>query len=131
MNHTDVIISIHHEFAQRIYRGIKHFELRKHEPKINPGTRCWIYEPMPVGKITGYFYYRGCVIKNCENFWQTYHDECGIDLFRFTNYYRGHETVHAWMIGASHQIPPTDLSAWGLKMAPQFYMKFEWKEVEL
>ena len=131
MTHQDIIISIKHEFAQKIYHGTKTFELRKHEPKIKPGTRCWIYEPMPVGKITGYFYYRGCLKTSVDSFWASYRHESGIDFFRYTNYYLGHQFVHAWMVGASHMIPPTELSAWGVTMAPQFYMKLEWKEVEL
>lgn len=131
MKHFDVIISIKHEYATKIYDGTKLFELRKHTPLILPGTRCWIYEPMPIGKITGYFYYRGCMMQAVDRFWASYKNESGIDYYHYTQYFLGHKDVHAWMVGASHRIPPTDLSAWGVAKAPQSYMKLVWKEVEL
>jgi predicted transcriptional regulator len=55
---TDIILSIHPKWAEKIYSGEKFFEVRKTEPDwfaINPDHRplIYLYETSPIKKITG------------------------------------------------------------------------------
>lgn len=54
-----ILITIKSEYASQIYAGMKTIELRKRTPKVPIGTPCLIYEPLPIGRVTGYFTYAG------------------------------------------------------------------------
>ena len=54
-----ILITIKSEYASMIYAGYKRIELRKRTPKVPIGTPCLIYEPLPIGRVTGYFTYAG------------------------------------------------------------------------
>ena len=119
----DVVISIRHEFAESIYSGLKIYELRKQEPHIEVGTRCWIYEPLPVGKVTGYFIYDGCLKLHKTVMWNRHGHRFGIDIDRYNAYYEGQNEAIAWMVSMPKHIEPRPLSDFGIKRAPQSYQK--------
>ena len=52
-------IQTHH--ADRIYRGDKQFEYRRLRPRFTPGIKVYIYEPLPVQAVTGYFHVAGLI----------------------------------------------------------------------
>lgn len=61
------ILSIHHGSADALYKGIKPHEFRKRfENYFNP-IKVYLYETIPIGKITGYIIFDKPIIDNPEN----------------------------------------------------------------
>lgn len=120
---NEILISIHTEFAKKIYTGEKRFELRKRAPNMTPGTRCWIYEPKPVGKVTGYFYYDGYLDGDKDMLWQQLHEHLGISKEQYYAYYKNQQHVYAWQISNQHRAKPRPLSDFGTRHAPQSYQR--------
>lgn len=54
-----ILITVQSEYASMIYAGYKTIELREQNPKVPIGTPCLIYEPRPIGRVTGYFTFAG------------------------------------------------------------------------
>lgn len=121
----DIVITIRSEFAEKIYSGEKQFELRKRMPHIGVGTRCWIYEPMPVGMVTGYFNFGGCQRKNKYNLWILLRKRLCIDLERYLRYYDGQQEAYAWKVIDATRIEPRPLFHFGIKHAPQSYQRIK------
>ena len=119
----DIVISIRSEFAEKIYSKEKKYELRKRVPNIALGARCWIYEPKPIGKITGFFEFDGCVCIDKIWLWDKYGSQFGIDYERYCEYYSGQEMACAWKVSNPTRIAPLLLSEFGISHAPQSYQK--------
>lgn len=122
----DIIISIRHEFAENIYAGEKTYELRKHQPNAPMGTWCWIYEPTPVGKITGFFSYGGCLKEEKGEMLNSLEDSLGLPSRQyFHDYYSKDYYAHAWVILTPARLSvPLPLDLIGLQQAPQSYIFF-------
>lgn len=118
----DVIISIRHPFADKIYSGEKLFEFRKRRPNIAVGTRCWIYEPLPIGKVTGFFIYRGCYRDEKAKVWEHCQENAGINREAFMQYYDRDFYAYAWQVGTARRCPAFDLKDAGIDRAPQSYI---------
>ena len=118
----DIIISIRHPFAERIYSGEKVYEFRKRRPNINVGTRCWIYEPLPIGKVTGFFTYTGCYRDEKEKVWERCKEQAGISREAFMQYYDRDSYAYAWQVGTAKRCPSFDLKDAGIERAPQSYI---------
>lgn len=54
-----ILITVQSGYASMIYAGYKTIVLRENDPKVPIGTPCLIYEPLPIGRVTGYFTYAG------------------------------------------------------------------------
>ena len=120
---NDIVITIRSEFDDKKYSGEKHYELRKRLPHIELATRCWIYEPLPVGKITGYFCFGGCIHKDKFQLWRDLNSVLGIDFERYLAYYDGQSQAYAWTVMHPFRIEPRALSEFGISHAPQSYQK--------
>lgn len=94
----EILISIKHKYAESIYEGTKMYELRKVSPKIPEGTKCYIYEPLLIGKVTGCFIYVGVIVMDKYKFWYFNYEKLGVSYEEYLKYYEGHRNVHAWMI---------------------------------
>lgn len=94
----EILISIKQKYAKGIYRGTKKYELRKVSPNIIIGTKCYIYEPLPIGMITGQFLYAGEIVLDKNLFWKKFHYELGITLEEYLEYYEKYQNVHAWIV---------------------------------
>lgn len=117
----EILISIKHKYAESIYKGKKMYELRKVTPRIPEGTRCYIYEPLPIGKVTGHFTYVGEIVMNIFQFWHFNHEKLGVSYEEYLNYYWGHQNAHAWMIACPLRFfKPYTLEEIG-QYAPQSY----------
>lgn len=120
----DILISIRNEFAEKIYDGTKTIELRKHCPNMDCFTYCWIYEPKPIGLITGYFVVLGRIACKPKLFWDEYHQILGIDKDRFFDYYQNSELAFGILINWANKLPkPYTLSDIGLSRPPQMYQR--------
>lgn len=120
----DVIISIRHPFAEKIYLSEKLYEFRKRIPNIAVGTRCWIYEPLPIGKVTGFFIYRGCYRDEKAKVWEHCKEVAGISREAFMQYYNRDFFAYAWQVGNAYRCSPFDLKDVGINQSPQSYIKW-------
>lgn len=118
----DVIISIRHKFAEQIYDGTKVLELRHIEPTIKPGSWMWIYEPKPIGMITGYVRYDGLLIGEPKTIWKQYHEFLGVSEREFFDYYSKRKQAFAWCVGLPYKLyDPIPLAYVGITRPPQSY----------
>lgn len=118
----DVIISIRHQFAEKIYSGEKLYEFRKRRPNIAVGTCCWIYEPLPIGKVTGFFVYGGCYRDEKTKVWEHCQLASGISREAFMQYYEREFYAHAWMVESACHCHAFNLKDAGIDRAPQSYI---------
>ena len=122
----DILISIRSEFARKIYDGTKTIELRKCYPNFDCNTYCWIYEPKPVGLITGYFVVAGTIACKPKHFWDISHEVLGIDKERFFDYYRNNIFAYGIVIYYANKLPkPYTLQDFGLSRPPQMYQRIK------
>lgn len=120
----DVLISIRHEFAEKIYAGEKRYELRKVLPTIPIRTAMWIYEPKPVGMITGFVDYEGCMVLSPFRLWLKHSAELGVTQEQFKAYYKDWYNAYAWILGTSYKLhQPISLAELGLNCPPQSYQR--------
>lgn len=118
----DVIISIRHKFAERIYDVTKIFELRHIKPTIRPGSWMWIYEPKPIGMITGYIRYDGLLIDEPKTLWKKYNLFFGVSEQEFFKYYSNRELAFAWCVALPTKLSvPIPLNILGITRPPQSY----------
>lgn len=117
-----IVISIKHKYAEKIYSGEKTMELRKCCPSVPPGTRCFIYEPLPYGRITGFFDYGGCITSVPENLWNAYSKLMGIEKNEYLNYFKGCKRATGWLVTNVHKFyRQFFLDEYDLARAPQSY----------
>ena len=117
-----VLISIKHEYAAKIYAGTKIHELRKRAPHIPLGTLCLIYEPLPVGRVTGCFTYAGVRVFRVAHIEWSFLCQCQVSYNALQDYYNGMEFGYAWSIMDPRPFSPTySLSTLGLSLPPQSY----------
>ena len=122
INPGDVLISIRHKYAEQIYQTTKVFELRHLEPRIPHGTIMWIYEPKPVGMITGFCRYDGLMKYTPEVLWRRFSEFLGVTEDKFFEYYQDREFAYAWCVALPYKLPqPIPLAHVGLTRPPQSY----------
>lgn len=120
--HGEVLISIKHKYATLIYAGIKRYELRHNAPSFGKNTRLWIYEPKPVGMITGYVDFKDCMIAEPWSIWLRYRTALGIRHEEFAEYYKQREKAFAWLLADPIKLEePISLADIGLTRPPQSY----------
>lgn len=118
----DVLISIKHKYAAQIYDGTKLYELRHNKPNFKPGTMMWVYEPLPVGKITGIIEFRACIMAAPWLIWQRFKDHLGVTREEFCRYYDHRDTAYAWELAGRVKLDePITLADIGLSRPPQSY----------
>lgn len=122
INPGDVLISIRHKYAERIYETTKVFELRHLVPTIPQGSIMWIYEPMPIGMITGFCRYDGCIKNEPEVIWRQFGVLLGVTKDEFFEYYQGRHFAFAWCVALPYKLhQPLTLAQVGLTRPPQSY----------
>lgn len=93
-----ILITIKSESASMIYAGYKTIELRKQAPKVPIGTPCLIYEPRPIGRVTGYFTFAGSFNFDTLSTEQSLLQKAGISYPRMRDYYAHQLIGVAWNI---------------------------------
>lgn len=96
---VDIILSIQREHANRLYRGQKSFELRKHLPRRVP-RRMFLCEVDSGGAITGHVIVESVWIGSPENVWEAT-GERGTTQERFWTYFAGRSVAYAIEIGVA------------------------------
>ena len=93
-----ILITIKSEYASQIYAGMKTVELRENNPKVPIGTPCLIYEPLPIGRVTGYFTYAGSFLFDTLCTRQSLLKNAGMSYFKMRAYYAHRVIGVAWRI---------------------------------
>lgn len=117
-----ILLSIKPRFAKEIYSGKKHIELRKRVPNVPVGTPIYMYETLPVGKVTGLFGFTGCIVEEKKYFWERYKDLICVTEKEFFEYYKKSFFAFGWMVGVAVKFEkPNELKIYNVRRAPQSY----------
>ena len=85
-----IFLSIHLQYANRIFEGIKTVELRRVRPRyIAKGALALIYVPSPIKSLVGAFKVDRVVKKPLQELWEIVHDEAGVTREEFDAYFDG------------------------------------------
>lgn len=117
-----ILIAIKSEYASMIYAGYKTIELRKQNPNVPIGTPCLMYEPRPIGRVTGYFTYAGSFNFDTLCTEQSLLKKAGISYSRMRDYYAHQLIGVAWKIERPTPFPDAmSLADFNVFHAPQSY----------
>lgn len=118
----DVLISIQHQYAAQIYDGTKRYLLKHNAPSFVSGKIMWIYEPLPVARITGLVEFRACIMAAPFLIWERFKYGLGVTQAEFFRYYVGRDTAYAWELGSKLKLDESiTLADIGLTRPPQSY----------
>ena len=116
-----ILMSIKTEYADKIFDGIKLYELRKKTLKENVDTII-VYSSGKVKKVIGEFKIEKIIKDSPENIWNLGEEVLGINKKSFYDYFKNSE--YAYAIKVKEVIKynlPKDLSDFGIKKAPQSF----------
>lgn len=117
-----ILITIKSDYASQIYAGMKTIELRKRTPKVPIGTPCLIYEPLPIGRVTGYFTYAGSFDFDTLCTELSLLKKAGISYSKMRAYYAHQLIGVAWQIEKPTPFPDAlSLDDFNVSRAPQSY----------
>jgi len=116
-----VLMSIKTEYVDKIFKGIKNFELRK-KPFNNKVETIIVYSSGKAKKVIGELKIE-CVIKDSpENIWNLYKDYLGISEKDYFEYYKNHNIAYAIKIKSYKKYnEKKELSDYGIEKAPQSF----------
>lgn len=118
---TNVLMSIHPQYAEAILLGTKRYELRRMRPQFPPGTIVWLYATKPRGAIVGCFESGDIIAGAPWTLWRSIGSDLAIESKAFRAYVAGCERVFAIEIRGVRPAPSDFQMPAGL-MAPQSYM---------
>jgi predicted transcriptional regulator len=111
-----ILITIQSEYASMIYAGRKTIVLREQNPNVPIGTPCLIYEPRPIGRVTGYFTYAGSFNFDTLCTEQSLLKKAGMTYSKMRAYYANQLIGVAWQIEKPTPFPDAlsldDLNVW-------------------
>lgn len=84
-----LLLSIHPEYANKIFNGTKKVELRKTRPRINKGDLVLVYGTSPLKALMGAFEVVRVVEALPQELWSDVQHIAGITHEQFENYYAG------------------------------------------
>lgn len=117
-----ILITIKSDYASMIYAGMKTIELRKRTPKVPIGTPCLIYEPLPIGRVTGYFTYAGSFNFDTLCINQSFLRNARISYSKICAYYESQLIGVAWIIKRPTPFPDAmSLADFNVSQAPRSY----------
>lgn len=81
-----------------------------------------MYETAPVKRITGIFYYMGCIVLEKKEFWRKYGFLTQVTEKEFFDYYKNSTFAYGWVIGDVIKFERKNtLGLFDMKKAPQSY----------
>lgn len=119
---TSALISIHPQYAERIYKGEKRFEFRTRQPKQEV-SRIYIYETAPVGAVTGFAEVGGVLSASPSMVWDITRHEAGITRDAYREYFKNRKLANAYILGDVHRYSaPINLRQLGVSRPPQSFV---------
>jgi len=98
----DILLSIKPEYSDKIFSGNKKVEFRKHKPRFKFES-AFIYETVPIRRITGWFTVNEIIQGSPEELWAKYKDISGIEKSDYLDYCKNKEIIYAFIIGNVHR----------------------------
>ncbi len=118
---STILLSIKPEYAKKIIDGTKKYEFRKRLAK-HPVTKIIIYSTFPEKKVLGEVEVTGVLTESKMLLWETTKAFSGLSLDQYQDYFGNSVEANAYILGqVTLYNPPIDLSALGLKQAPQSF----------
>lgn len=127
LDNADILISIRQRYFNSIASGDKSVELRRRAPKIQEGTRIWLYCTSPNATILAVCTLQKIATLPNEDLWDQFGLGIAITRFEFDDYLQGLDSATALVIKDVELLSrPMHLDAIrSLKknfQPPQFYM---------
>ena len=118
---STILLSIKPEYAKKIIEGTKKYEFRKRLAKHHV-TKIIIYSTFPEKKVLGEVEVTGVLTESKMLLWETTKAFSGLSLDQYQDYFGNSVEANAYILGqVTLYNPPIDLSALGLKQAPQSF----------
>jgi len=118
----DIVIAIHPEYADLIYRGLKKYEFRKIKPAKQLGF-AYLYETKPCGLITGKVRIARIVEGTPYELWSWFGKDGGITNNDLRAYYSGKRIGYAYELESPLKFSvPRTLQSFNINHAPQSFI---------
>lgn len=121
-----LVMSIRPHFAERIFKGEKHAELRRVRPQVDAGDIVIVYASSPTKALVGAFVISGVCSMATSNMWTGHANELGVTREEYASYFAGADVAHALLLAERVRfgdVPLEDMrQRLGLFRPPQSYM---------
>jgi len=122
-----IMLSVAPQYARAILAGVKGVELRRRAPRLEGGTRAWLYSTLPVGEVVAMLTIDKVVEAPLAELWRRYGPHTAITRAAFDAYFNGLERGAALIIRDVQALKePVSLQALreeGAFHPPQFYRR--------
>lgn len=120
------LVSIHPHYCDEIFAGHKTFEVRSRIPRLNVDDVIYVYATAPISKVVGHFIVSGILQLPPMIAWEGYKSYLQITPLDFGIYTQGLSQVFLVQIGKTFKWEtPSSLSEFGIKSAPQWFIKLK------
>ncbi|WP_310538887.1 hypothetical protein [Phenylobacterium sp.] len=122
-----IMLSVAPQYARAILAGVKGVELRRRPPRLQAGTRAWLYSTLPVGHVVAMLTIDKVVEAPLTELWRRYGSHAAIARPAFDAYFAGLDRGAALIIRDVQALKvPVSLQALreeGAFQPPQFYRR--------
>jgi predicted transcriptional regulator len=122
-----IMLSVSPEYARAILAGMKGVELRRRAPRIQSGTRAWLYSTLPVGEVVAVLTIEKVVEASLDELWKRYGRYAAISRPAFDVYFAGLNCGAALIIrdiqALKNPVSLHVLREGGAFQPPQFYRR--------
>jgi len=123
----DILISVQSRFIDGMLEGTKRVELRRRAPRIERGTRIWIYDKAPVAAVRAVAILAAVETMAPEVLWRRHETTLGLSLKEYNEYVAGCNQATALSLEHVYPIRPVrlkDLRRLSRNFhPPQFYLR--------
>ena len=125
---SDILISVKPEYFGQMLNGDKTVELRRRPVRVPVGTRVWIYETIPSGRVGAMAEVSAIDEDTPAEIWRRHRNRVGISQQAFSSYFMGAKhgcaVVFRRVQPLRRALELTELrQLLGVFVAPQFYRK--------
>ena len=119
---STILLSIKPEYVERIFKGTKKYEFRKHLAQKNV-SKIVIYSTFPVMKIVGEVQVKETLAMSKTSLWEMTKREAGISRSKYREYFDKCKKAYAYVLGETtvYDIPKA-LEEFELSQAPQSFI---------
>lgn len=122
-----IMLSVSPKYANAILAGVKGVELRRRAPRIQGGTRAWLYSTLPVGEVVAVLTIDKVVEEPLDELWRRYGHHAAISKITFDAYFAGLDRGAALIIrdvqALKDPVSLHELRGRGAFQPPQFYRR--------
>ncbi|MGO8793019.1 MAG: ASCH domain-containing protein [Terriglobia bacterium] len=101
---SDILISLHPKYCDKVMAGIKTVELRRRRLKVSPGTRVWIYTKRPRACIDAVAVIESIHEGSHNELWRQFGNRVAISRLDFNEYLAGASGACAIVLRSVHPL---------------------------